>query len=458
MGPDEMGPEKTPEVKAPEPAKEAPAPAKEAPAAGNAAKAAEVAAGIAAVTPDAGNAAAAAGIAPALAPEITSPAGNAPAPAGVGPSPTAPESKGFLEKSPLDQAIGATGAIEKLASSMSGTGTQTNESVLKGFAPKDVPAGGPDKTTTQKVAGGVATTAKVAKGLLEAPGNAVTAFTGQKDGKDVSGREQAKAAGDLTGTVGDVADVAGKGAEKLLGEGKVSKALSTTSKVAGGVAKGVGMADNVSQLVTGKKADGSEATATEQARAGVSLVKDSGDVASSAAKGVETVAKHLDTKTVTKATTEALVAKGLDPKKAAAAAEKAAKAAVGGGSKSAIKAAAQRAGAGKLANVAKHTAEAAASAGKSAKLAKVAAKAGGKAIGKAAARFAPGVNVAMAAIDTVAAGKDIADAWNGKGSVGKAAVSGVRALGSIAAATNIPVVSQVGAGISAIADFALSFW
>ncbi len=64
---------------------------------------------------------------------------------------------------------------------------------------------------------------------------------------------------------------------------------------------------------------------------------------------------------------------------------------------------------------------------------------------KVLGRFAPGVNVAMAAHDTYRAVQDLRDP---KKSVGKKITSGVTALGSIASATNIPVVSQVGAAVS----------
>jgi predicted HicB family RNase H-like nuclease len=77
------------------------------------------------------------------------------------------------------------------------------------------------------------------------------------------------------------------------------------------------------------------------------------------------------------------------------------------------------------------------------------AKAGTKALGKAAGRFAPGVNVAIAVADSASFVKTLRDP---KASVGAKITSGVTALGSIAAATNIPVVSQVGAGVSLVSS------
>ncbi len=89
---------------------------------------------------------------------------------------------------------------------------------------------------------------------------------------------------------------------------------------------------------------------------------------------------------------------------------------------------------------------------------KAVAKTAARVAGKVASRFVPGLNAAVAVADSAAAVRDIAAAAKGEGSVGKAAVSGIRAVGSIAAATNIPVVSQIGAGVSALADFAMGWW
>jgi hypothetical protein len=66
-------------------------------------------------------------------------------------------------------------------------------------------------------------------------------------------------------------------------------------------------------------------------------------------------------------------------------------------------------------------------------------------LAKAAGRFAPGANVAIAALDVGIAVKTITDP---KASIADKVTSGITALGSVAAATNIPVVSQVGAAVS----------
>lgn len=66
-------------------------------------------------------------------------------------------------------------------------------------------------------------------------------------------------------------------------------------------------------------------------------------------------------------------------------------------------------------------------------------------IGRAAARFAPGLNIAMAGIDTAFAYQTVNDP---KASLLKKGASLVTAAGSIVAATNIPIVSQLGAAVS----------
>ena len=92
-----------------------------------------------------------------------------------------------------------------------------------------------------------------------------------------------------------------------------------------------------------------------------------------------------------------------------------------------------------------------------------AAKAAGKAVAKgalktgakAAGRFVPGLNVAIAGLDTATAVATLADS---KASTGKKVTSVITAAGSIVAATNIPVVSQVGAAVSTVSSFIGSFF
>jgi len=80
---------------------------------------------------------------------------------------------------------------------------------------------------------------------------------------------------------------------------------------------------------------------------------------------------------------------------------------------------------------------------------------GGTAAARAAGRFAPGLNVAIAVADTAAAASTLADP---NASVGRRVTSSVTALGSVAAATNIPLVSQAGAVVSTASSFVGAFF
>lgn len=75
-------------------------------------------------------------------------------------------------------------------------------------------------------------------------------------------------------------------------------------------------------------------------------------------------------------------------------------------------------------------------------------------VSRAAGRFIPGVNVALAAVDVATASATVA---NPSASAGKKAVAVLTALGSVGAATNIPIVSQVGAAVSAAGAVATAF-
>jgi hypothetical protein len=86
---------------------------------------------------------------------------------------------------------------------------------------------------------------------------------------------------------------------------------------------------------------------------------------------------------------------------------------------------------------------------------KAVAKSGLKTAAKAAGRFVPGANIAIAGLDTAAAVATLADP---KANVGQKVTSVITAAGSIVAATNIPVVSQVGAAVSAVSSFIGSFF
>ncbi|WP_224243069.1 hypothetical protein [Hyalangium gracile] len=78
------------------------------------------------------------------------------------------------------------------------------------------------------------------------------------------------------------------------------------------------------------------------------------------------------------------------------------------------------------------------------------AKTAAKTAAKAGGRFVPGLNVAIAAADAATAYATVRDP---KASTTKKVASVVTALGSAAAATNIPVVSQAGAAVSAVSSF-----
>ena len=78
-----------------------------------------------------------------------------------------------------------------------------------------------------------------------------------------------------------------------------------------------------------------------------------------------------------------------------------------------------------------------------------------KTAGKAAARFVPGANVAMAAADARAAALALADPT--ASTFGKATAVAT-AAGSLLAATNIPIVSQVGGAIATASDFVGMFF
>lgn len=83
--------------------------------------------------------------------------------------------------------------------------------------------------------------------------------------------------------------------------------------------------------------------------------------------------------------------------------------------------------------------------------AKTAAKTGAAVAGKAAGRFVPGANVAIAAYDVYKAAKTLSDP---KASGWKKGTAVATAAFSVVAATNIPVVSQVAAGLSVATDLA----
>ncbi|MGV3622411.1 MAG: hypothetical protein ACO1OB_16455 [Archangium sp.] len=78
----------------------------------------------------------------------------------------------------------------------------------------------------------------------------------------------------------------------------------------------------------------------------------------------------------------------------------------------------------------------------------------GRIAARTAGRFVPGANVAIAALDINEARRALQDPNAG---VGRRTTAVITALGSAAAATNIPIVSQVGAAVSVISS-AIGAW
>ncbi|EPX60570.1 hypothetical protein D187_001724 [Cystobacter fuscus DSM 2262] len=76
---------------------------------------------------------------------------------------------------------------------------------------------------------------------------------------------------------------------------------------------------------------------------------------------------------------------------------------------------------------------------------------GSGALAKAAGRFAPGLNILMAGMDAANAAKTF---MSPNATLGQKLNSGITAMGSIAAATNIPVLAQAGATAAAISSLA----
>jgi hypothetical protein len=122
----------------------------------------------------------------------------------------------------------------------------------------------------------------------------------------------------------------------------------------------------------------------------------------------------------------------------------AARTAVAGGSRQVVRGAAARVASAGLQGVGRTAGTAA----------RAAVHGGGTALARNASRFVPGFNAAIAVADTAVAVSTLADP---KATVGKKVTAGITALGSIAAATNIPVVSQAGAVVSTLSSLAGAF-
>jgi hypothetical protein len=308
------------------------------------------------------------------------------------------------------------------------------------------------------------------------------------DGKDI-----AKAADSTANAAGAYADTVGT----------FSKANSGLTRKAGVVAGATGIKDTIQK--TGKAADSigkaMDNATTENVANAVGDTSSAVKEAAQTASGIkQTADKFKEVANVNKAAKEAAeeMAKKVGPEVAEAARKSAVKDAIGGAGRKTTREAAGKAAqktakkvgdkaaqkgarvAGKAIGDAAHAASKKAAtevAEKAAKevaekvakeaaeagvkaAAKAGAKAGAKALAKAGGRFVPGMNVAIAVADGAKAGASVAKAIDNPSAenIKNAAFDGITALGSAAAATNIPVVSQVGAAVSVVSDIAKSIW
>ncbi len=220
------------------------------------------------------------------------------------------------------------------------------------------------------------------------------------------------------------------------------------------IAGGAGLAASVAQLPGAAYLAARDTRDFFRNPSGATANKAFGSLASAASTGLNVVKGGLDFagnvsnyRAAANAARTAFTQAAPDAARAVAnrVASSAAREAVEGGSRQVVRAVAARAAGEGL--------EAAGRLGANA--ARAAVHGGGTAVARAAGRFAPGLNVAIAVADTAAAVSTIADP---NASTGKKVTAGITALGSIAAATNIPVVSQVGAAVSTVSSFVGSFF
>jgi hypothetical protein len=281
----------------------------------------------------------------------------------------------------------------------------------------------------------------------------------------------------------DVAKLGMKGAWAEAGKKAVEDATNPTGKfnllgklkVAGGVAGSIaGLAKipgNVGTAVKDIRDAVRSGSAADIATAAHSTIDAAKGIVETAQKGLETAVTVNKLATTYRAANAAFkaVVPGATKAVTAAAAKAAMKATFEGAAKGAVKGAAVEAAlvaAKESGTIAKAVVG---SAGRAA--AKAALREGGKAAGEAAvkagaraaegalakgaARFAPGLNIAIAALDTANAVMTLRDP---KASTGTKVCSVITAVGSIVAATNIPIVSQVGAAVSVVSGFIGSFF
>lgn len=339
---------------------------------------------------------------PAPAPAPKAPAGPAPGPAvGESNSALADNLKGF------DSSISDVAKPVGKANSAIGKATEMFSD-------------GPNNLSRASKVGGAAL------GVLAAPGQVGNLMDGELNSKDASSAlGLAKTGLDVTQAAGQVSDyrttkAAAQAAFKEAAPGASKSMLSGTSKAAADHALAVKSQQSAlksagqGNTVFNKMAEKSANTKLGNLGKGADAVKD-------AAKGVagnSTLAKSMGTGS-----------------------RAAAKAATGPAAKAAAAAAKATAGTSKLA--------------KAGSIAGKIAKGSGQIAGKAGARFVPGLNAAVAAMDTANAVSTLRDP---KASTTSKVTSVITAAGSIAAATNIPIVSQVGGAVSAVSSFIGSIW
>ncbi|MCA9488426.1 MAG: hypothetical protein KC621_00840, partial [Myxococcales bacterium] len=239
--------------------------------------------------------------------------------------------------------------------------------------------------------------AGAAGGLMNAPGQVAELANGKWDKKD------AEAAVGLASTTADTAEAAGKVADYVTTK---KAAAAAFKEAAPGASKG--MLNAATKAAADSALGGANADASKKA-----------------------IGKAMDKITGGSSVAQEMGTRG---RSAGRAAERAAAKGARTGAKAAV-------GTSKIA-------KAGAMAGKIA-------KGSGSLAGKAGARFVPGLNAAVAALDTKTAYDTLNDP---KASTTSKVTSVITAAGSIAAATNIPVVSQVGAAISTVSSLIGSIW
>jgi len=255
-----------------------------------------------------------------------------------------------------------------------------------------------------------------------------------------------KATSSSAGTVKDGLDAAARFSD--------NPALKTGKYAAGAIADGAKLPDKIGTAAQDVKKAIQSGTGEDIAQAAVSTT-DAAKTGISAGDAAINVASRVHQNRATlKGAAEAASKTGVADDVANAAAKAATKATKNGASRQVTRAAARQAATQAARKTVGRSAARAAgnvagnAAATGARTAAKRAAAGG--LAKAAGRFAPGVNIAIAAYDGAKAVQIISDP---KASTGKKVAAGLTAAASAVSATNIPVVSQIGAGVATITGF-----